>query len=73
MTDPPAARSGVVKLWGLPDCRLEERGALRGHTERVTGVAFHPKAGKEAGCNQVASCGADTKVRPIDLYCNFVG
>ena len=53
--------SSVVKLWSLPDCNFQK--SLRGHKERVSSVAFHPRAGvgqSKAGVN-LASGGADHK------------
>ena len=34
--------SGTVKLWNVPQCT--EIKALRGHTDKVSGVAWHPQA-----------------------------
>ncbi|KAF7309781.1 WD-REPEATS-REGION domain-containing protein [Mycena indigotica] len=36
--------SGMVKLWNVPACTLIR--PLRGHSDRVGGVAWHPKATK---------------------------
>ncbi|KAJ7577061.1 U4/U6 snRNP-specific spliceosomal protein [Mycena floridula] len=37
-----ASWSGTVKLWDVPACTPKK--ALRGHSDRVGGVAWHPKA-----------------------------
>ncbi|KAL2911386.1 hypothetical protein HK105_209150 [Polyrhizophydium stewartii] len=37
-----ASWSGLIKLWSVPD--LDEIGVLRGHRERVSGLAFHPQS-----------------------------
>ncbi|KAI9190771.1 WD40-repeat-containing domain protein [Polychytrium aggregatum] len=34
--------SGVIKLWGIPSC--EHTMTLKGHRERISGIAFHPGA-----------------------------
>ena len=35
--------SALVKLWSVPDCKLVA--TLKGHTERISGLAWHPHAG----------------------------
>ena len=57
--------SGMVKLWTTPECALRENGALRGHTERVNAVAFHPGAKRSLTPTvaNLASAGADRVVR----------
>lgn len=37
-----AGWSGVCKVWGVPDCAI--RTELRGHTDRVNCIKFHPQA-----------------------------
>ncbi|KAJ8324864.1 hypothetical protein BDV3_004750 [Batrachochytrium dendrobatidis] len=37
-----ASWSGMVKLWSVPDS--DQIGVLRGHRDRVSGLAFHPRA-----------------------------
>ena len=37
-----ASWSGSVKLWGIPDA--SEKHVLRGHSDKVGGLAWHPKA-----------------------------
>ena len=32
--------SGICRVWGVPDCQL--RTELKGHTERVISIRFHP-------------------------------
>eukprot|EP00180_Rhodochaete_pulchella_P003534 Plantae.Rhodophyta-Rhodochaete_pulchella.ctg6134.p1 GENE.Plantae.Rhodophyta-Rhodochaete_pulchella.ctg6134~~Plantae.Rhodophyta-Rhodochaete_pulchella.ctg6134.p1 ORF type:complete len:360 (+),score=40.26 Plantae.Rhodophyta-Rhodochaete_pulchella.ctg6134:135-1082(+) len=48
--------SGVVKIWGLPQCSL--KWTLRGHEERVSSVAYHPLQE-----NVLASAAADKTAR----------
>jgi len=53
--------SGQAKLWNFPSCENEK--TLKGHTERVLEVAFHPKSGikdgpKPSECN-LATASAD--------------
>lgn len=54
--------SGVCKIWGIPDCQY--RTELRGHTDRVNCIKFHPMAGSipPDGPN-VATSSADGTVR----------
>ena len=57
-----ASWSGAVKLWDVPSCAL--RATLRGHTERVRTVAWHPEAqsmSPQTAC--LASASADKTVR----------
>ena len=54
--------SSLVKLWSIPDCT--NVATLRGHTERISGLAWHPHAQSQqlataanlvtAGCDGVA-------------------
>ena len=34
--------SNVIKLWSVPDCKVVA--TLKGHTERISGLAWHPQA-----------------------------
>ena len=34
--------SNVIKLWSVPECKVV--GTLKGHTERISGLAWHPQA-----------------------------
>ncbi|KAJ1918301.1 hypothetical protein H4219_002698 [Mycoemilia scoparia] len=54
--------SGLVKLWKTPQC--ENIKTLRGHTDRVGGLAFHPKAtiGLDTSAANLASGGADNNI-----------
>lgn len=54
-----ASWSGLVKLWSMPAC--DELMAFRGHTDRVSGIAWHPQAlrGQTETALQLASCGID--------------
>lgn len=63
--------SGVCKVWGIPDCQL--RTELRGHTDRVNCIRFHPYSGlhlPEDGPN-VATASADSTVRLWSLNPSF--
>jgi U4/U6 small nuclear ribonucleoprotein PRP4 len=55
------ALSGVVKLWQLNT--LRPRGTAAGHTERVCSLAWHPRAGLQAGASLLATASADKTVR----------
>jgi U4/U6 small nuclear ribonucleoprotein PRP4 len=57
--------SGLIKLWETPGCVQRECGTLRGHTERVTSVAFHPDPSllAEPRAHHLASGSADRKVQ----------
>ncbi|TPX62376.1 hypothetical protein PhCBS80983_g00501 [Powellomyces hirtus] len=37
-----ASWGGMVKLWSVPDCAALH--SLKGHNERVSGIAFHPQS-----------------------------
>ena len=56
--------SSMVKLWSSPECAMREGGRLRGHTERVNAVAFHPEAARSLapGAANLASASADRNV-----------
>ena len=59
--------SGLCKVWSVPDC--EEKLALRGHTQNVGCVTFHPKSTvnlSEEAVN-LASCGHDGSVKLWNL------
>lgn len=63
--------SGVAKIWGIPDCEL--RTELRGHTDRINCIKFHPFSTvhlPEDGPN-VATASADGKVRVWSLNPEF--
>jgi U4/U6 small nuclear ribonucleoprotein PRP4 len=53
--------TGVCKVWDTTTC-VSKR-VLKGHKERVTGVAFHPAAcvTQSASALNAASCAADCK------------
>ena len=36
--------SHMVKIWSVPDCK--QVSTLKGHTERIAGLAWHPEATK---------------------------
>lgn len=58
-------------MWGVPDCEL--RTELRGHTDRVNCIRFHPDstiALPENGPN-VATASADCKIRLWSLNPEF--
>lgn len=54
--------SGICRVWGVPDCQL--RTELKGHSDRVVNIRFHPMAGKISpdGPN-LATASADCSVR----------
>eukprot|EP00962_Isochrysis_galbana_P025820 scaffold7991_cov106-Isochrysis_galbana.AAC.3 len=60
--------SSIVKLWSIPDCRAVA--SLRGHTERITGLAWHPQATlgqSPTSLNLVsASCDETAKLWPLE-------
>ena len=60
-------RSGLCKLWSVPDCSLIR--TLRGHNSRVGGIVFHPQAtvSMETSAPCMASCGADGDIRLWNL------
>ena len=68
-------RSGLCKLWTVPDC--EPIRVLRGHNDRVGAIVFHPQAtlGLSETSLGLASCAADGSVylwnltRYIYRYC----
>ena len=54
--------SGICKVWGIPDCAV--RTELRGHTDRVNCIKFHPLSTlqlPEDGPN-IATASADEKI-----------
>ena len=57
-----AGWSGICRVWGVPDCQL--RTELKGHTDRVINLRFHPQAGQiaEDGPN-IATASADGTVQ----------
>ncbi|ORY36344.1 WD40 repeat-like protein [Rhizoclosmatium globosum] len=56
------AWSGLVKLWSIPDS--EHVLTLKGHNERVSGIAFHPGStlSQTAGSLNLVTSGMDGKV-----------
>lgn len=56
--------SSMIKVWSTPECAMREGGRLRGHTERVNSVAFHPEAARSLspGAANLASGAADKNV-----------
>ncbi|EOD03876.1 hypothetical protein EMIHUDRAFT_108000 [Emiliania huxleyi CCMP1516] len=51
--------SSVIKLWSVPDCT--QVATLRGHTERISGLAWHPQADKRSsGEAALVSAGCDS-------------
>ncbi|POI31324.1 hypothetical protein CIB84_004926 [Bambusicola thoracicus] len=57
------SRSGLCKLWSVPDCNLVH--TLRGHSTNVGAIVFHPKATVSLDKKDVnlASCAADGSVK----------
>ena len=57
-----AGWSGTCRVWGVPDCQI--RTELKGHSDRVINIRFHPQAGQISpdGPN-IATASADTKVK----------
>lgn len=56
--------SGDCKVWGIPDCLL--RTTLKGHTDRVISIRFHPDSGTSLAANcasNLATASADRTVR----------
>lgn len=55
--------SGAVKLWSLPSATL--RTELRGHLDKIGGLAWHPRAtlGQEESAVNLITGGADGKVQ----------
>ena len=60
--------SALVKLWSVPDCKCI--GTLKGHGERISGLAWHPHACTSlspTAANLVsASCDATAKLWPLE-------
>lgn len=54
--------SGLTKLWSVPDCN--HLLTLKGHKDRVSGIAFHPGAtiSQQPGAINLATCGMDGTV-----------
>ncbi|KAJ2312796.1 hypothetical protein IWW54_001886, partial [Coemansia sp. RSA 2705] len=52
--------SGAIKLWDVPGCTMSR--LYRGHTDRVGGLSFHPRAGRDANTVDFASGGSDNEV-----------
>lgn len=54
--------SGVCRVWGIPDCQL--RTELKGHTDRVVNIRFHPMCGQiSADGPNIATASADSTVK----------
>ena len=60
--------SNLIKLWSVPDCR--HVGTLKGHTERISGLAWHPQATQglpARGANLVSGgCDSVAKLWPLE-------
>ena len=60
--------SALVKLWSMPDCKCVA--TLKGHAERISGLAWHPQAcvsQSATSCNLLsASCDATAKLWALD-------
>lgn len=60
--------SALIKLWSVPDCKL--LATLKGHTERISGLAWHPQACSSASptsANLVsASCDGTARFWPLE-------
>ncbi|GJD10229.1 U4/U6 small nuclear ribonucleoprotein PRP4-like protein [Galdieria sulphuraria] len=57
--------SGVIRLWNVSDCN--EVGVLRGHSERVSSIAFSPHV---SSSYLLASASADNNVRLWSIDCD---
>ncbi|KAJ3009067.1 hypothetical protein HKX48_008186, partial [Thoreauomyces humboldtii] len=66
-----ASWSGTVKLWSVPDCTNLH--TLKGHRDRVSGIAFHPNAtrGQSPGSVNIVSGAADGGVNLWSLTSEF--
>ncbi|XP_033122534.1 U4/U6 small nuclear ribonucleoprotein Prp4-like [Anneissia japonica] len=55
--------SGLIKLWSVPE--FQPIRTLRGHTNNVGGIAFHPEAtvGRDESMFCMASCATDGSVK----------
>ncbi len=54
--------SGICRVWGVPDCQL--RTELKGHTDRVVNIRFHPMCGQiSPDAPNLATASADCSVR----------
>ena len=60
--------SNLVKLWSVPDCAC--LATLKGHTERISGLAWHPESGAALSPTSVnlvsASCDSTAKLWPLE-------
>ncbi|KAJ2282604.1 hypothetical protein GGH14_001463 [Coemansia sp. RSA 370] len=52
--------SGAIKLWDIPGCKMAQ--LFRGHTDRVGGLSFNPRAGQSKGCVDFASGASDNEI-----------
>ncbi|GAA6061238.1 hypothetical protein JCM10212_002697 [Sporobolomyces blumeae] len=59
--------TGMAKLWSVPACR--EIRSLKGHKERIGGVAWHPEAtlSQSASAVNFATSGADNEIKLWNL------
>lgn len=59
--------SGLCKVWSVPDC--EHKLTLKGHNDKVGGIAFHPEATltQEASALNLASSGGDGEIQLWNL------
>lgn len=57
----PPNRSGLCKLWSVPDCQHIK--TLKGHTCNVGAIVFHPRLGQEETICALASCAVDGSVK----------
>ncbi|CCX34802.1 WD40-repeat-containing domain protein [Pyronema domesticum] len=59
--------SGTIRMLGVPD--LEEKGMLRGHTDRIGGISWHPEATKTMSPESVnlATGGGEGKIHLWNL------
>ena len=67
-----AGWSGECKVWGIPDCLL--RTTLKGHTDRVISIRFHPNATRSLSsdsCANIATASADKSIRLWSLSPQF--
>ncbi|KAJ3253329.1 U4/U6 small nuclear ribonucleoprotein Prp4 [Chytriomyces hyalinus] len=63
--------SGLVKLWGIPNC--EHLLTLKGHSERVSGIAFHPGStlSQSSGSLNLVTSGMDGRVNMHNFESNL--
>ena len=61
--------SNLIKLWSVPDCK--QISTLKGHTERISGLAWHPLVGGGSLAPTTAhlvsaACDGTAKLWPLD-------